>query len=529
MHFVNSIELRVLLSELYEASMNRRELLKISALALAAESAPALADSAATSQTVHRWDAVELTHPGPATGNPFVDVTVTATFRLKNRSLTVEGFYDGNGAYKIRFMPDELGVWTWSTASNAPGLHGKSGAFECIAPEQGNRGPVSIRDGYHFAYADGTPFVECGTTCYAWAFQPEATQRQTLATLAASPFNKLRMCLFPKWYQHNRKEPPLYPFPRSGETNDYSIFNAEYFQQLDRLIVELGRIGVQADLILFHPYDKWGYQSMPADVDERYLRYVIARFSAYHNVWWSLANEYDLLKSKTNADWDWYARILRECDAFDHLRSVHYCFTQYDYGRGWCTHAGVQDSRMQLGAQWRQDWGKPVVFDECRYEGNIASTWGDLSGDAMTGRFWKAAVEGCYCGHGETYLDASDVLWWSHGGVLHGASPAQIAFLRTLLEETIAIGHGPIGFTNFSSDPMGARRSNNSVIFYYFDEHQPAEGSFVLPEGKTYTAEYIDTLKLTRTLLTGTFSGNAQVKLPGTPWGSLWFREKGVS
>jgi hypothetical protein len=76
---------------------------------------------------------------------------------------------------------------------------------------------------------------------------------------------------------------------------------------------------------------------------------------------------------------------------------------------------------------------------------------------------------------------------------------------------------------------MGARRANDSVIFYYFDEHQPAEGAFALPDGKTYTAEYIDTLELTRTPLPGEYSGKAEVKLPGTPWGSLWFREKRVA
>lgn len=510
--------------------MNRRELLKLSSLAVAAASSRALAESAAVpNEKVRRWDAIEVTHIGPKAGNPFVDVTLSATFSLKNRSLTVGGFYDGNGAYKIRFMPDELGIWSWTTASTSPALDGKSGAFECIPPESGNHGPVSVRDGFHFAYADGTPYVECGTTCYAWAFQTEGTQLLTIDTLLASPFNKLRMCLFPKWYQHNRKEPPLYPFPRNGEINDFSSFNAAYFQHFDRLILALRQANIQADLILFHPYDRWGYQSMPAEVDDRYLRYVNARFGAYRNVWWSLANEFDLMKSKTATDWDRYARILADYDAFDHLRSIHYSRYQYEYGRGWCTHAGVQDSRMQLGSQWRADWGKPVVFDECRYEGNIASRWGNISGDAMTRRFWQATAQGCYCGHGETYLDANDILWWSHGGVLHGTSPAKIAFLRKLLEDTIALGPGPIGFTNFADDPMAARRANDSVLFYYFDEHQPAEGAFQLPDGKTYSAEYIDTLQLTRTPLPGEYSGTAQVKLPGTPWGSIWFRQKGIS
>jgi len=512
--------------------MNRREMLKLSSYSVAASAAlgeSALGETAKlSSPAIARWDHIELNFPGPTTGNPFIDVSLTGTFRFQNRAVKIDGFYDGEGSYKIRFMPDELGTWAWTVTSNSPALSGHSGSFQCVAPAAGNRGPVSVRDAFHFGYADGTPFVECGTTCYAWAFQSEQTQRQTIETLAASPFNKLRMCLFPKWYQHNRKEPPMYPFPRNGETNDYSVFNPPYFQHLDRLILELRRIGVQADLILFHPYDKWGYQSMPAEVDDRYLRYVIARFSAFRNVWWSLANEYDLLRKKTNSDWDRYARIIGECDAFDHLRSIHYCFHPYEYGRGWCTHAGVQDSRLSLAAGWRGDWQKPVVFDECRYEGNIASRWGSLSGDAMTRRFWLAAVQGTYCGHGETYLSPEDILWWSHGGVLHGSSPAKIALLRKLLEETIAYGPGPIGFNAISDDPVGARRHNGSVTFFYFDDQQPAEGTYMLPEGKTYTAEYIDTVTLARTPLPGEYSGNAEVKLPGTPWGSLWFRQKNV-
>jgi hypothetical protein len=515
--------------------MNRRQMLKLSGYAAAAASTAA-AGSAVSAEgigtgggSVERWGYAEIALNGPSSGNPFEDVTLTAAFRMGNRALTVPGFYDGDGSYKIRFMPDAVGEWTWTTVSSAPELNGKAGKILCAAPGEGNRGPVSVRDDFHFGYADGTPYVECGTTCYAWAFQAEEMQRRTIETLAKSPFNKLRMCLFPKWYQHNRKEPPMYPFPRNGETNDYSTFNVEYFRHFDRLIAELRRIGVEADLILFHPYDKWGYQSMPAEVDDRYLRYVIARYGAFRNVWWSLANEYDLLKAKTNTDWDRYARIVCECDGFDHLRSIHYSHHQYEYWRGWCTHAGVQDSRMTMGASWRDDWRKPVVFDECRYEGNIASRWGNLSGDAMTRRFWLAAAQGAYCGHGETYLSAEDILWWSHGGVLHGSSPEKIAFLRKLLEETIALGPGPIGFTSISEDPAGARRTNEAAIFYYYDEQQPAEATYALPEGKTYTAEYIDTVKLTRTPLEGEYAGQATVKMPGEPWGSLWFRQKGVA
>jgi hypothetical protein len=38
----------------------------------------------------------------------------------------------------------------------------------------------------------------------------------------------------------------------------------------------------------------------------------------------------------------------------------------------------------------------------------------------MVRRFRLAAVQGTYAGHGETYLDSKDVLWWSKGGVFKG-------------------------------------------------------------------------------------------------------------
>lgn len=51
------------------------------------------------------------------------------------RARTVCGFWDGGTDWKIRFMPDETGTWTWesqcSDKSNK-GLHGLSGTFECV-------------------------------------------------------------------------------------------------------------------------------------------------------------------------------------------------------------------------------------------------------------------------------------------------------------------------------------------------------------------------------------------------------------
>ena len=51
-------------------------------------------------------------------------------------------------------------------------------------------------------------------------------------------------------------------------------------------------------------------QHLGPAVDERYLRYAVRRLAAFANVWWSMANEYDLLWAKTNDDWERLAAVV---------------------------------------------------------------------------------------------------------------------------------------------------------------------------------------------------------------------------
>ncbi len=56
---------------------------------------------------VEQYTVFELELKGPSGGNPFVDVQLSAEFKIMNRTYYCDGFYDGTGIYKVRFMPDE--------------------------------------------------------------------------------------------------------------------------------------------------------------------------------------------------------------------------------------------------------------------------------------------------------------------------------------------------------------------------------------------------------------------------------------
>jgi hypothetical protein len=104
--------------------------------------------------STEKWKTIELTLKGPSNGNPFKDVKFSGLFINNGDSIKVPGFYDGEGAYKIRFMPQEVGKWIYETSSNVKKLDNKKGTFICTPPQKDNHGPVVVQDTFYFAYAD---------------------------------------------------------------------------------------------------------------------------------------------------------------------------------------------------------------------------------------------------------------------------------------------------------------------------------------------------------------------------------------
>ncbi len=493
---------------------------------------------------VERWGLFETVLAGPADGNPFVDVSLTATFTQGAATHDVTGFYDGNGTYRVRFMPETVGDWSFTTRSNRQELDGKTGAFTAIAPSASNHGPVRVANTFHFAYADGTPFRQIGTTCYAWTSQGDALEEQTLQTLANSPFNKIRMCLFPKNYEWNKNEPLFYAFEGTPPTKwDTTRFNPAFFAHLEKRIAQLRDLGIEADLILFHPYDKgrWGFDRMDAASDDRYLRYVVARLAAYRNVWWSMANEYDFMKEKTESDWDRYFQIVQTSDPSAHLRSIHNGTKIYNHTQPWVTHVSIQNGAAVVDPEravlYRDTYRKPIVFDEVKYEGNIPSRWGQLSAEEMVFRFWNGLIAGTYVGHGETYTSADEILWWSKGGVLKGQSPARLAFLRQVMEASPTPG---IDMIDKWQDERTAGKAGEYYLIY-FGKDAPTNWTFALykdglKDDLKFQVEILDTWAMTVTPVPGIFTtkkrdnyvfedaAKKSVTFPGKPYIALRIR-----
>lgn len=432
--------------------------------------------------SMKQYETFELRFGGEALPDAWAQIDLTATFSCAQESLTVKGFYDGEsdgrGVYVVRFLPQYAGVYRYQVR----GAVTAEGEIVCEASSPEAHGIVRAV-GTHFAFADGAPYIPFGTTVYALISQDDALVEQTLQSLAAAPFNKLRLCVFPKDYDYNHNEPPLYAFARREDGSwDTSRPSIAFYQRLERILRRIAALGIQLDLILFHPYDRWGFAAMPQADNFRYLDYLLRRLSAMPEI----------------------PRYLRE-------------------------------------------YGKPVVIDECCYEGDLPHIWGSISGQEMVRRFWCCYVGGGACTHGETFLSPDDVLWWARGGVLKGESPKRIAFLRRVIEElpgflsplesvweeaeqqdeaqrpdwirpflaSLSRMAPPDRHMLLCGEHLWAAHCAEDAYLWYYGQQTAREQIIKLPPAHRYRVEALDTWNMTRETLQTGVNGRVVLTLPG--------------
>lgn len=470
--------------------------------------------------TVKQYDLIEFSAG---------DAPLAAEFFLGDERICPECFLKGEGEYAVRFMPHRPGEWRYRIGE-------REGSFVCV-PDESVHGRVQAK-GTHFCYEDGTPFYPFGTTCYAWTSQEDELIEETLATLKTAPFNKLRMCIFPKSMPYNQNEPPYFPFEKD-ETGEWDMQRPDfrYWDRLDRCLSALRGMNIEADIILFHPYDRWGFSALGMEKNLQYLRYAVARLSAYRNVWWSLANEYEMVSAISMEGWDTIGRFIAKKDAFHHLIGIHDWVNPFPR-KDWLTHASIQSGEVRLVAAWKREYGIPVVIDEFGYEGDIPFSWGNLSAFEFMDRAWSIAAVGGYVTHGETFHREDEVLWWAKGGKLYGKAPERFAFLKSVIRETgaleplkgQAIDPNGTGFMallakiaeGFSDRSKLMLEMSSAEFFghneghrvYYFGRQCMRFFEAELPEEGEYRVEVIDIREMTRRTAYEAARGKVRIELP---------------
>lgn len=348
--------------------------------------------------------------------NAYMNLAVTGTFTLSGPAVsrTVHGFFDGTeddgtgvqrAVFRLRFNVTHPGTWSYSIQPT-PADSGLTLAGSFAAAAGSGRGFLR-RHGVNqarYVFDDGTRAFLWGQTYYQmvtnvrhWRAQPVPPVRPpwqvALDNSKAQGMSKVRMLVYPF------AGPPLPPpYADSQPFTDirHAHPNVEHWRSLDQAVgyMNRGDVGMVADLILFNDEARTfakkpnppGPPVPDFTQDQRYVRYVLARYAAFPNVIWCLTNEWQLSKPPDQyaqkAYWNDKGAILRSEDPWAvqdgsappnlralsiHARNDH-LFQFFD--ASWPTYATIQDGIRNGRACPGQVPEDPPHFDEPDKWGN---------------------------------------------------------------------------------------------------------------------------------------------------------------
>lgn len=211
------------------------------------------------------------------------------------RERKVNGFWDGDRNWKVRFQPDEVGEWSWASNcsdENNGGLRGLSGKFHCFRAKETleiyKRGAINHEPGrYYLTYADGTPFFWLGCTAWNGAMKStEADWDYYLNHRRDHHYNVIQF-VTTQWRGGDSNLDGDVAFTGSGRIE----VNPVFFQKLDARVDRINEYGlVAAPVLLWALPGGAGRHLSPGyhlPVEEAVLltKYIVARYQGNQVVW----------------------------------------------------------------------------------------------------------------------------------------------------------------------------------------------------------------------------------------------------
>ena len=331
-------------------------------------------------------DAEASAHP-----NPYASVELRAEFRSpRHRTIMLPGFWDGRRRMVIRFAPIEVGEWDFRVTSNLQRFDGKQGQVIGIPSEA--LGFVKAANVHHWAWTENNkPHLWMGDTSYNLASLDRDLFQKTVDTRAAQKFNHIRAMATGSEIQTAK----IFADP--------NLPDVTFFHNLDERVLYINKKGIAFDMILGHDRNQLSNLFPTWQQRERYIRYMVARYSAMNVTWELVQNfeDYELSREVMKE----LGVALKKLDPYQHPRSTHASVTSSPLLQdGWMDHVVYQTADDQVGAIEHQLYAVPFVNSDFGFEDSGAgkSQPDHVDIDTFRRRLWNSTMDGQYPGFGNT-------------------------------------------------------------------------------------------------------------------------------
>lgn len=352
-----------------------------------------------SSSSVDQYGLYELTIERSEEGidNPWQDVDIVLNLTdAEGEKFAVNGFYYRPNIWKVRFSPHKFGTWKWQISFKTPTYSlDDSGSFFVNKKEDPGAVKISDQNHYRLVFEDGSLFnaigINNGTTDLNkngyplddWGLDGKLVGMEDYMKAYGSKgagFNLFR------WSVDNFSFKLWEDITPKG--NHYLVKEGLWG---DELVNSLRNNGFRIWLTMFGfdpPFKDAGSSRVQQEAIKQYLKYVVARYGAYTDIW-------ELMNEATVSD-GWSknaAEYLRSVDPYKHpittnwekpdlpeieINSLHWYDKESEFDSDLLTVQKIQAAKK---------WGKPVIFSE---QGNKGKCWDDRSAIRMRLRSWTA-------------------------------------------------------------------------------------------------------------------------------------------
>lgn len=344
--------------------------------------------------------------------NRFTDVELLVQYQSPSGKIVdFRGFYDGsvNGSgsfsegnsWKMRFMPDEPGVWKY-VYSWSDGTAGGNGSFYATTQNAG-KGILKpyAKNSYWFAYNGTEPvylksYYETGHGSIGQDFDWVADN--VYQKLVDNGYNHLQvnwllsLCCFQQYYKDG-PEPETLDLALFSDENITETMNLGVWQRMEKHMDWLNNRDVGVHMFLGvdgsrNDGPKW--ENLNDEERDFYVKYMVARVAPYANLaGWNFVWEVPGNREEHELA---FMRLVKKYDVFDHLttyedecpRENFYHLPEYSFAAVENHRIVFEDKELERHNLWREPWthhvacllgyrGKPVFMSE---------------GNALWRRYW---------------------------------------------------------------------------------------------------------------------------------------------
>ena len=289
---------------------------------------------------VPRFDVFEVTFTSDETfANPFWDAKVWAVFTSpEGKQVRVDGYYHGGKEWKVRFVPNVLGKWTWkATMAGKDTSLRQQGEFTCVKSDRRGFLRISKVNPFRFEYDDGTPayligyqtggLLKCGHDGPAADGKWRSTPLEEFLKDFDGAANLQRLQLGCGRGGHQvltgKEGLDRYNLAKCADLDEaYRLFRKFNVSQILNLNEDMSTYG--GKMTAFgHTNDVVNYKNVNAanlPMQDNYLRYIVARYGAYVDIW-------ELFNEDNRAPNDYLAhlaKVIRDADPYKHLITTNY-------------------------------------------------------------------------------------------------------------------------------------------------------------------------------------------------------------